>query len=182
MEREGIAFSVQMTAKEIYKFTVYHVYHGFSGLFGLFLSLLALFNLILNFGDMTDQTRVIMCIVALWFTVLEPLMMIGRSKSQLKRTKSYQKPLHYLVDENGVTVTQDEESQTLPWERLTKIVETNSQFLVYSSRIHAFIFPKNMMEGQSETVKQMMLRYTEGAGIQLKGKMKRAGKTHNDRV
>ena len=176
MDKKGITFSVQMTAKEVYKFTVYHVYHGFSGLFGLFLSLIALINLILNFGTMTDQARTIMIIVAMWFTVLEPIMMIGRAKSQVKRTKAYQKPLQYQVNEDGITVLQDEVSQTIEWNQLVKIVETNSQFLVYSSNIHAFIFPKSMLEGQMEAMREAILEYTKETNVKLKGKIKR---THN---
>lgn len=172
MEQSEVRFSVQMTAKEIYKFTIYHTYHGFSGLLGLGLSLLALVNIIFNFSEMTDQNRVIMIIVACWFTILEPFMMIGRSRSQVKRTKAYQKPLQYLIDENGITVMQEEESQTIAWDKMMKIIETNSQFLVYSSRIHAFIFPKSAMENQTDTLKQLILQYTEGTGVQLKGKLR----------
>ena len=49
MDKEKITFSVQMTAKEVYMFTMYHVYHGFSGILGLCLSLVALMNLVLSF-------------------------------------------------------------------------------------------------------------------------------------
>ena len=40
IEERSITFSVQMTVKEMYQFTMYHVYHQASGLIGLdFLSL-----------------------------------------------------------------------------------------------------------------------------------------------
>ena len=101
MEERSITFSVQMTVKEMYQFTMYHVYHQASGLIGLFLSALALTNLVVSFHDLSDQGKTIMTIVGLWFTVLEPIMMYNRSKRQVKRTKSYQKPLYYEINEKG---------------------------------------------------------------------------------
>lgn len=173
MERDSITFSVQMTAKEVYRFTFYHVYHSFSGMFGLFLSLLALLNLIVNFNTLSDTAKTIMIIIAAWYTVMEPVMIVSRSKAQVKRNKAYQQPLKYRVDVDGITVSQNGESQTLAWDKLTKIVETRTQFLVYSSRIHSFIFPKSMMEGNESDMRCIVLMYTENSNVKLKGKIKR---------
>ena len=141
MERRPISFSVQMTWKEIYKFTMYHTYHSFAGILGVILSVMALMNLIISFDKLSDQSKTIMTIVAAWFLIFEPLRMLVRSKSQMKLSKAYKKPLNYIVNEDGITVSQDEESQTIEWKQLFKVVETNSQFLVYSNRINSFIFP-----------------------------------------
>lgn len=180
MEKKSITFSVQMTEKEVYRYTLYHVYHGFSGLLGLCLSLIAIVNLVLNFNDMSNQAKTVMIIIALWSTVIDPIMMKSRCKSQFNRTKAYKNPLQYRIDEQGVTVSQNEESQTIAWEHLMKIVETKSQFLVYSSRIHAFIFPKNMLDGQIEDMEQLVLEYTKNTRVQLKGKLKKLRKVKKD--
>ncbi len=177
MENKPITFSVQMTAKEVYKFNLYHVYHNFSGLFGLGLSLLALLNLIINFHSLSPQARAIMTLVAAWFIVLEPNMMRGRAKTQVQRTKAYQQPLNYRIDETGITVSQNDESQTLAWSNLVKVVETKTQFLVYSSRIHSFVFPKSMMEGQENDFRAYTFFYTRDVNVQFKGKMKKLQKT-----
>lgn len=173
MEQESITFSVQMTVKEIYRFTIYHVYHGFSGIFGLCLSLAALVNLIVSFDSLSDQGKAIMTIVAAWFTVLEPLMMLWRAKGQVKRNASYKQPLNYTVNNEGITVSQNEERQTIPWERLVKIVETHSQYLIYSSKIHAFIFPKSAIGEQDKKMEELLLQCSEGTGVRLKGAIKR---------
>jgi len=182
MDKDSITFSVQMTAREVYRFTFYHVYHSFSGLFGLCLSLLALVNLIANFSELSDMGKTIMIIVGAWFTVLEPLMMLTRSKAQVKRTKAYRNPLNYCMNAEGITVSQEDASQTIAWEQLLKIVETNSQFLVYSSRIHSFIFPKSMLEGQEEELRALILSYSQSANVQLKGKLRKYQRKMNDKV
>lgn len=172
MNDKEIAFSVQMTPGEIFKFTIYHSYHKLSGVIGILFSLAAIIILIFRFGDLNDQDRTILIIVALWFTVLEPLTLLSRAKSQVKRNKAYQAALDYKLDESGITVSQNDTEQTLAWDNLMKIVETKTQFLVYSSRIHAFIFPKKSMGENCDAAKELMLNYAKTYNIPVKGAKK----------
>lgn len=169
MNQKEITFSVQMTPVEIFRFTMYHSYHKLSGLIGIFLSLAAVIILICRFGDLNDQDRTVLIIVALWFTILEPLMLLSRAKSQVKRNKTYQAPLDYKLDETGITVSQNDAQQTIAWDSLLKIVETKKQFLVYSSRIHAFIFPKKSIGTDCDAVKELMIDYAKTYNIPVKG-------------
>lgn len=171
-EGKSITFSVQMTWKEIYKFTMYHTYHSFAGILGVVLSVMALANLIISFDKLSDQSKTIMTIVAAWFLIFEPLRMLARSKSQMKVSKAYKKPLDYNLSEDGITVSQDEESQTIEWSRLLKIVETKTQILVYSNRINAFIFPKESFGEQADDVRRMIVEYTKGTKVKLKGRLR----------
>ena len=174
MEQDTISFSVQMTVKDVYRFNMYHVYHSASGLVGLLLSLLALCNLIISFDSLTDQGKTIMTIVALWCTVLEPIMVYSRAKKQVKKITSYHKPLHYKIDEQGITVSQDEESQTMEWNRLSRIVKTRQQILVYSSRVHAFIFPRVAWQDQEKKIQNLLKKYAADNGIWMNRSMKRS--------
>ena len=171
MEQDTISFSVQMTVKDVYRFNMYHVYHSASGLVGLLLSLLALGNLIISFDSLTDQGKTVMTIVALWFTVLEPIMVYRRAKKQVKKIKSYHKPLHYTIGEQGITVSQDEESQTMEWNRLRRIVKTRQQILIYSSRVHAFIFPRTAGQDQEQKMQSLLKRYAADNGIWMNRRM-----------
>ena len=174
MEQDTISFSVQMTVKDVYRFNMYHVYHSASGLIGLLLSLLALGNLIISFDSLTDQGKTIMTIVALWFTVLEPSMVYSRAKKQVKKITSYHKPLHYTIGEQGITVSQDEESQTMEWNRLRRIVKNRQQILIYSSRVHAFIFPKTAWQDQEQEMQSLLKRYAADNGIWMNRRMKKS--------
>lgn len=173
MVKEKITFSVQMTTKEVYMFTMYHVYHGFSGRLGLCLSLAAFINLVLSFDSLSDQNKTILTFVAAWFTVLEPIRMFFRARKQVKRTKTYGQPLNYVLDEEGVTVSQDSESQTIAWENLVKIVKTGSQYLFYSSKIHAFIFPKKDIGTQCEALDKLIIQCTKSTNVKRKGSFPR---------
>lgn len=172
MNKENVAFSVQMTPGEVFKFTIYHSYHKLSGIVGVCLSLLALLLLVTSFSELTDQNKTVLTIVALWFTILEPLTLFGRARTQVRKNKAYQKPLHYQMNQDGITVSQDEEQQTIPWNNLMKIVETKSQYLVYSSKIHAFVFPKKALGDECRTVEDIMVYYTKDTTVKLIGRIK----------
>lgn len=176
MSKEDISFSVKMTPMEVFKFTLYHSYHKISGLIGICLSIIAFVILVTSFGELDDRNKTVLTIVALWFTVLEPLTLLFRARTQVKKNKTYQKPLEYLMNPDGITVSQDEEHQTIAWSQIMKIVETKSQYLVYSSRIHAFVFPKKSIGDACGAVEEAMLHYTKDTQVRLVGKIKNKGR------
>ena len=51
-------------------------------------------------------------------------------------------------DEKGFTVSQGEESANLPWDQIYKMVATKSNVLVYSTRINAYIIPREQLGEQ----------------------------------
>ena len=167
--QDGIHFQVQMTAKEVHRFSVYHSYHSFSGLIGVALSLGALVALVTQFGELTDQGKTVLTIVAAWFLVLEPIMLYVRSKNQAKFNKAYQQPLDYVVNDEGITISQGEQSQSVEWKYFIKIIATKKQYLVYSSRVNAFIFPKTALGDQCRAFEEAVLKGTKGSYTKVKG-------------
>ena len=71
-----------------------------------------------------------------------------QGKSALAASEVLRGTLHYLVDENGFTVSQGEESAKLPWDQIYKMVATKSNVLVYSTRINAYIIPREQLGEQ----------------------------------
>lgn len=174
--KEEISFSVKMTAKEVYKFTLYHIYHSFSGFLGILLAAFSLIMLATSFQTLSNQTRTFLILLAAWVIVIDPLMLYSRAKSQVKKNKVYQKPLTYTLNADGITVSQEEISQTVAWERLRFIIETKSQYLIYSNRINAFIFPKEAVGDNCQALEEMAIAYTKDTDVILKGSMRRKQK------
>jgi hypothetical protein len=169
-----ISFSVQMTVKELYRFIMYHAYHKFSGILGLLLSAAAFVVLLTSFSDLTEQTRAVLILVAVWFVILDPVILYSRARGQVKRNKAYREPLQYDVTPEGITISQGEQEQTVDWKSLVKIVETKNQFLVYSNPMYAFVFPKTELgEDNSEAFKLAVKEYTKDTRVQLKGELKK---------
>lgn len=169
MKRDSVSFSVQMRAQDLYRFKLYHVYHGFSGVFGICLTVLAAIMLLSNFKNMDEQTRIIFLLIVVWFIIIDPLRFWMHSKGQIKQNKVYHKPLQYRIDEAGITVSQDDTTQTMSWGNLVKLIETKKQFIIYSSKIHAFIFPKEAMGEECELLRKLLVSYTMDKHVKIKG-------------
>ena len=170
MEQKSVSFSVQMTVKELYRFIMYHAYHKVSGIFGIILSVVAAVILLVSYTDLSEQTRAVLTLIAVWFIFLDPVILYFRARGQVKRNKVYKHPINYMVDEHGITISQDEQQQVVEWERFIKIVETRYQFLVYSGPMYAFIFPKaELGEECSQKFKMLAINSTSNTHVKLKG-------------
>lgn len=178
MEKEtdienSVSFSVLMTAKDIFRFSIHHSYCKLSGIIGLILSLGAFVTLFTSFSSLGDSNKAVLLVVGLWFTVFEPVTLWSRSRSQAKRNPAYKMPLCYTINEEGITVSQEEQSQSISWDRIVKVVKTSKQYLVYSSKIHAFVFPKESMGNQCEAFEDIVMEYGKKSGAKVSGKIKK---------
>lgn len=172
-DNQSYTFSVQMTTQEVFRFSLHHSYFKWSGVLGVLMSLVSLFIFIFCFQDLGDQNKAVLLIVALWFTVLEPITIYSRAKGQAKRNSTYKKPLVYTLNQDGITVSQEEQSQSVEWKQLMKVVETSSQYLIYSSKVHAFVFPKAAMGTQREGIEKLIVKSTADTKVKVSRSMKK---------
>lgn len=147
-----IEFDIKMRTKDIYKFLLYHTYSGFGGWFGVILSVIALVLLITDFNSYDDAGKMVLIVIALAFTVVNPIMLLSKAKQQVLTNAVYKKPLHYTFTEEGIQVSQEEQAETMPWDRLQKAKQFGGVLIVYTSKVHAFIFPLDQVGELSDAV------------------------------
>ncbi len=159
-----IEFDTQVGKKDLYHFLMRHFYTSFSGIFGILLSLVALVVLILNFNKREPFQLLILIVMASLFTVVQPLQMLQKAGTQIKRNPVFQKPLHYVVNKKGISVSQNGESSTIEWKEIRKIIETKKAFFVYMSTLNANVIPKEQISDKKdsfcELVKENMVKGT----------------------
>ena len=72
-----IKADVKLDARSLNRFLIYHNYMRVSGIIGLVLSLAAIAALCLKWGLWTTTQRCLLVVLALLFTVLQPLMLVS---------------------------------------------------------------------------------------------------------
>lgn len=148
-----IEFDIKMRTKDMYKFLLCHTYTSFSGWFGVILSLVAFALLVTDFNGHDDTEKLVLIMIALAFTVFNPLMLLSTAKRQVVSNAVYKEPLHYAFTDEGIVVSQKDQEETMPWDKIRKVKQFSGVYIVYTSKVHAFIFPLDQLGETGDDVK-----------------------------
>ncbi|MBO4748873.1 MAG: YcxB family protein [Lachnospiraceae bacterium] len=136
---------IQVTAADLYDYVLMHTYHGTSGIIGSTAG--ALFVVA---GFLAQKWLLV--IAGLVILLYLPITLHAKSKLQWSANEAFQKPLHYVLDENGVTVSQGEVSESQSWDSMVKAVSTPRSIILYTSGRNASIFPKAQLGDQKDAL------------------------------
>ena len=111
---KDIEFDVELTAKDLYRFSMRHTYSGVSGIFGVVISLACWIILAVRFGALDTTAKLALFIIGCLFTIVQPVMLYGKSAAQAKQNKDINASLHYTLSEEQITVSQGEQEACCP--------------------------------------------------------------------
>lgn len=151
-----LSFDVQMKTAYLFDFLFQHSYHGLYGVFNFGLSLLAIVLLIRGSGKDNIIAIVALVVLALLFTVINPLLLYQKAARQMKRTPAFQKPLTYELEEEGLACSQEGERVVSEWENVVLIRETRTSLILYFGAANAVVLPKTEFSEQVGEVKEML--------------------------
>ena len=144
-----VELDVKIEAGDLYDYMLMHTYSSASGVLG---SAVGALLILLALGTQRWAFIVLGIILLLYL----PWTLFIKSRRQVLTNPSFQKPLHYVLDDAGITISQGEDSVQYPWEELYKAVSTGRSIIVYTSRVNATIFPKKQMEDKRAGVIEMI--------------------------
>lgn len=131
-------FDVKIEAGDLYDYMLMHSYHGASGLLGSGVGAVML----LVGAARSQWIFVIFGIVLLLYL---PCALFLKSRQQVLGNPAFKQPLHYVLDEEGITVSQGEASQSQAWGDMVKAVSTGRSIIIYTSKVNATIFPRKQL-------------------------------------
>lgn len=140
---QKLSFEVKLTAKDLWKFSMYHSNKGMLGIFNLIFSAAAVFLLITTWGANTAVYRALLLICALMFTVWQPFLLYLKAAKQAK-TPVIQNPMTLSFASEGVVVSQGEESLELTWENIGRVENVRDMLIVYMDKVHAYLLPDSV--------------------------------------
>lgn len=145
-------FDVKMEPRNMMAFLLRHSYCRVSGIFGLLVSLAALIYLIAQWGNLGNQERFLIAVLASLFTIINPILLCSRAKKQVQNNPHYEQPITYAMSEEGIITSQGEESVMTPWSSVQRVVSMKNQAAIYTSSVHAFLFPYDSMGENKEAI------------------------------
>lgn len=140
-----VELDVKIEAGDLYDYLLAHSYNGASGILGS-----AFGALVVVFGAM--EQKWIFVILGLVLLLYLPWTLFLKSRQQVLRNPAFQQPLHYILDDTGITISQQEVSQHQDWADMYKAISTSRSIIVYTSRVNATIFPRRELGDKKAAV------------------------------
>lgn len=139
-QTDPLVFEVNLTANDLWKFSMYHSNKGMLGIFNVIFSAAAIFLLITTWGSNTVLYRVLLIICALMFTVWQPFLLYLKAARQSK-TPVIKNPMYLSFSEEEIVVAQGEEHLELIWENIGRVEQIKNMIIVYMDHVHAYLLP-----------------------------------------
>ena len=131
-----LEFDVKVTPGVLYDYMLFHTYTSASGLIGSAVGALMVVTFFMGYG-------VLFLIGGAVILAYLPWTLFIKSRQQYLSNPAFKNPLHYQMDEKGVTVAQNGERQSQSWENMYKAVSTPRSLILYTSPVNASIFLLN---------------------------------------
>ena len=160
-------FDVTLTEQDMVRFNLYHTYSKFQSWFAMAVAVAAFFVAVWSYGRVSTTLTVIYFLVGGFVLVYIPGNTLLSAKHRIRLMPELLEPLHYRIDETGVTVSKNEDSASLPWDQVFKIVAVKTAVYIYSNRIHAYVIPKSALSGQEEALKDLAQKHMEPRRVKL---------------
>ena len=138
---ETIRFRIQITAKDLWMFSMYHSNNGYLGVFNLFFTLASLWILVTRWSDVTVAYRILLLICVLMFTVWQPALLYMKAAKQAK-TKAVKEPMDMTCSKEGILIEQAGQSQEITWDQIVKVEQVRGLLIIYMGRVHAYLIPE----------------------------------------
>ena len=144
-----INLTVKIEAGALYDYMLMHSYNSPAGLLG---STFGAVLIIFAFAT----TQWIFAVLGVVMLLYLPWTLFVKSRRQILTNPSFQEPLQYTLDEEGLTVSQGEAQERMDWENMHKAVSTGRSIILYTSPVNATIFPKRQLGEERTAVVEMI--------------------------
>lgn len=156
-----IELDVKIEAGDLYDYMLMHSYNSASGLLGSGVGAVAV---LVGFA----KGQPIFWILGFVLLLYLPWTLFLKSRQQALNNPAFANPLHYTLDEQGITVSQGEAEEHQDWADMVKAVSTGRSIIVYTSRNSATIFPRKQMDDKTTAVIQMICTHMEPKKVRIR--------------
>lgn len=148
---DPIEVEVKLTAKDLWRFSMYHSNKGMMGIFNVIFSLAAIFLLVTTWKTDTAAYRVLLVVCALMFTVWQPFILYTKAAKQAK-SPVIASPMTLSFAREGITVAQNGQQVDLLWENVGRAEYVWNMVIVYMDKVHAYLLPDSLTGDKKEAL------------------------------
>lgn len=156
-----VNLTVKIEAGDLYDYMLRHSFNSPAGILG------STFGAVLIVFAVLSQRWAILALGIIMLLYL-PWTLFIKSRKQILSNPSFQEPLQYTLDDEGLTISQGGEEAKMAWEDMYKAVSTARSIILYTSRVNATIFPKREIGDQSAAVIEMISTHMPPGKVKIR--------------
>ena len=158
MDQNTINLKVKIDTNNLYEFIMNNNYVSVRGVLSVLFSLASGVGTVVFWNEFSCIQKALMIFMSLLFIVITPLEYYFRAKRQVK--KNFSEEFEYIFDESCITIKKGEESSSLKWSEVMKVINTKNLVAIYFTPIRAFIIPKRCIGEQFDELKGLIEKNT----------------------
>lgn len=156
-----LEFDIKITDKDLYDYMMAHTFNSGAGILGSCIGALMIVAACMN-------GQWIYLILGIVLLVYQPITLRIKSKQQVLNNPVFQNVLHYTLDEEGITISQGQESQSQRWADMYKATSTGRSIIVYTSKVGATIFPRKQLGGDAVKVIELISTHMSPKKVKIR--------------
>ena len=156
-----VEFDVNMTTGKMYDYMLRHTFTSFAGIVGELLG----FVLVAGFFVTNEWLYLAAGILCVFY---QPVALYIRSKRQVEKNEIFSQPLHYTVDDEGISVKAGDNTDSLTWDKMYKAVSTTRSVILYTGIVNACIFPKEDMGAVKDDVIRLISTHMDAKQVNIR--------------
>ncbi len=141
-------FDVQLDEENLYDFMMYSNYKAGTGFLWPMVGVFAFVLALLPMTGATLTYRLIYAMFGAMFLFYIPFDLKRKSKKQFQNNQFYQKPIHYVLSDEGITTSQEEKESFASWAKFNKVGMSKRNIIVFMPNKSACIIPKALFGSQ----------------------------------
>lgn len=160
-------FDMQIDAKDLYKFNIRQTYLSFNGVLSVVLPIICIIMAVLQAQNNSWIYFALYLGFGILFIFYMPLSLWLGSKRIMKMGGPITKKLHYVMSEESIQVSVEDQKDELPWNLVYRMIETKETILIFSNRKNAFILKKDQLGTAEQEVKELAKKKLEKFRLKL---------------
>lgn len=159
---EKVRVHVQIQAKHILHFQMYHTYISATGVIMMFLAVLSLYGLVEGPKNQNPGIVAMFVFLMLWVIVFVPANLLLKSMKQAKTVELFKNPMDFEVSAKGIGIYQNEKSGECEWKEITKVVLHKEVAIFYMGKVRANLLPLDQIPEEREKIFAIVKKYAKG--------------------
>lgn len=164
----SVKFDVKMTKKAMYNFMLHTSYTSLSGIVGTIFGLVTLVLGIRNITAGEGSAAAAFFLFAFIFLIGNPVNLKIRSNEQVAKSPMFQEPITYEMTEEGVKISQGDQSTVNAWSDFQRAVSTGTSLILYVTKVRALIFPREELGEQYPAVVKMISTHMPPGKVKIR--------------